>query len=82
MITQGLVGSELYYKMQVTATNTAGNFLTPLASVKRVQVKKVSQTTGGTFTFNVLESGTAAAGYIAVSSCTSGDEWWVTAYGF
>ena len=82
-LTNGISGNERYYYLKVTADDTTGNVQTPLSSVKRIDMADSVQTTGVVWSFNELSvtGATAAGGYIAITNCTSGDVWYMTAYG-
>jgi hypothetical protein len=74
-------GDERVSHGKVTADSTAGYVVTGLANIVALTHAPISQTTGVKYTINKLDSGTAAAGTLAVTGCTSGDEFYVTVYG-
>lgn len=67
----------------LVADGTAGYVATGLSNLYSVNFSPISMTTmiDAGFKINTLDSGTAAAGYLAVTGVTSGDEMYVTVYG-
>lgn len=65
----------------VTADATAGDFATGLGVLEAVQVTPKSVTTGYKVRLNAGQSGTSTVGTVAITGCTSGDEFFVTVYG-
>lgn len=65
----------------VTTDSTAGYVTTGLGTINRVVYAPKSQTTGVKFTINKLDAGTATAGALAITGCTSGDELYISVYG-
>lgn len=66
----------------VVADAATGNINTGLSAVECVTMTPKSLTTGAVkLRVNVLESGTAAVGYVGFSGVTSGDEMFVAVYG-
>lgn len=65
----------------VTADGTAGSVQTSLGRIRHVSVTPKSVTTGWKVAINAGESGTSTAGKLAITGCTSGDEFFVTVYG-
>lgn len=76
-------GDERVFHGTVTADGTAGSVDTGLANINAVTFAPKSMTTmiAAGFRINSLESGTATAGYLAVTGVTSGDEMYVTVFG-
>ena len=75
-------GNQAVRQGTVTADAAAGSVDTGLAKVDTVHVALKSATSGAyKVRVNALESGTAAAGYVALSGVASGDEFFVTVYG-
>jgi hypothetical protein len=67
-------GNQRIHSFLVTADNTSGTVVTGFESVFGiVGYTPVSLTTGIRIKKNTLTSGTAAAGTIAITGCTSGD---------
>lgn len=65
----------------VTTDGTAGSVATGLDNIVGMSYAPKSQTSGVKFAINALESGTATAGTLAVTGCTSGDLLYVTVFG-
>lgn len=65
----------------VTADATAGSVATGLGNARHVHVTPKSATSGYKVRTNAGASGTFTAGTIAITGCTSGDEFFVTVFG-
>jgi len=74
-------GDERTMHGTVTADNTSGSVDTGLCNINQVLYAPKTMTSGARFRINSLPSGTATAGYLAVTGCTSGDVFYVTVYG-
>lgn len=74
-------GNERVIYGTVTTDGTAGYVATGLGTIHRLVYSPKSQTTGVKFTINALDSGTATAGTLAITGCTSGDELYISCYG-
>jgi hypothetical protein len=75
-------GNKHVHFATVVADAAAGSVNTGLGHVVAVEVTLKSATTGAyKVRANALESGTSAAGYVAISGVASGDEFFVTVYG-
>jgi hypothetical protein len=75
-------GDHRVHHLVVTADAAAGAVDTGLGTVHAVQVTLKSATTAAIKTrINVLESATAAAGYVAISGAAAGDEFFLTVFG-
>jgi hypothetical protein len=65
----------------VVADATAGAVATGLGTVAHVTVSPKSVTSGYKVAANAGVSGTSTVGTVAITGCTSGDEFYVTVYG-
>lgn len=65
----------------VTADATAGSVQTSLGRIRHITVTPKSVTTGYKVAVNAGATGTSTAGALAITGCTSGDEFFVTVYG-
>jgi hypothetical protein len=75
-------GDERVHHCVVTADAAAGSVQTGLSYINQVVVSLKSATTAAyKARINVLESGTASVGSVALSGVASGDEFFVTVYG-
>jgi hypothetical protein len=74
-------GDERTMHGTVTCDNTSGSVNTGLNSINQVLYAPKTMTSGAKFAINALPSGTATAGYLAITGCTSGDVLYVTVFG-
>ena len=81
VLKQTVFGDERVTHGVVTADGTAGYVATGLQNIVAMSHAPKSMTTGVKYTINKLDAGTASAGSLAVTGCTSGDEFYVTLYG-
>jgi hypothetical protein len=65
----------------LVADGTAGDAATGLGVIEHLHVTPKSVTTGFKVAKNAGQTGTSTAGTLAVTGCTSGDEFFVTVYG-
>jgi hypothetical protein len=79
---KSVYGDARVHHLVVTADAAAGSVDTGLGLVHAIQLTLKSATTAAIKTrINVLESATAAAGYVAISGAASGDEFFLTVFG-
>ena len=78
---QTVFGDERVTHGVLTADGTAGSVATGLDNIVSVAHAPKSMTSGVKYAINKLESGTAAAGTLAVTGCTSGDVFYITLFG-
>lgn len=78
---QTVFGNQRVLQGTVTADNTSGYVDSGFDSIYHAMVCAKTQTSGCRIRINSLPSGTATAGYLAFSSVTSGDVFYVTIYG-
>lgn len=82
LIERSVFGNKAVQFYSCVADAATGTIVTGLNSVSAIQVTLKSASTAAVkFKINTLESGTAAAGTIAVTGAVSGDEYYVTVYG-
>ena len=75
-------GDERCHHYVVTADAAAGNFSTGLGYLNQVMVTPKSATTAiFKARINVLETGTASVGSVAISGIASGDDFFVSVWG-
>ena len=82
LVERSVFGNKSVQFYSCLADGATGTIVTGMNQVTAINVTFKSMTSGATkFKINALESGTAAAGTIAVTGATSGDEFYVTVYG-
>lgn len=82
LLDRSVFGNKALQVYSCTADNTSGVIATGMKKVDWISVTYKSMSSGATkFKINALTSGTAAAGYIAVTGITSGDEFFIQVYG-
>ena len=75
-------GNKRVNAMYVTADAASDTVATGLKSVDFLSLTPVSMSTVGVrFRANLTAAGAASAGNVGVSGCTSGDAFWLVAYG-
>jgi hypothetical protein len=79
---KSVVGNKRVHYCTVVADAAAGSVATGLSVVDHIDITLKSAASGAyKVRKNVLESGTAAVGYIAFSGVASGDEFFAAVYG-
>lgn len=82
LIERSVFGNKAVQFYSCVADGATGTIVTGFNAVSAIQVTPKSMTTAaGKFKINTLESGTAAAGTIAVTAVANGDEFYLTVYG-
>lgn len=82
VVNKTVFGDKRVNFLTVTADAATGSVATGLDIVEHIAVAPKSLTTGAIkLAINELTSGTGAAGTIAVTGMTSGDEFFLTVYG-
>jgi hypothetical protein len=82
LLERSVFGNKNVQFYSCVADAATGTIVTGFNQVTAVQVTPKSMTTAAVkFKINTLESGTAAAGTIAVTAATNGDEFYVMVYG-
>ena len=82
LIERTVFGNKAVQVYSCLADNTSGVIATGMKKVDWISVTYKSMSTGATkFKINALTSGTASAGYVAVTGITSGDEFFIQVYG-
>jgi len=76
-----IYGNQRVIHGTITADNTSGSVNTGFGNIIAAQLTAKTQTSGCRIAINALPSGTATAGYLALSSVTSGDVFYCTIYG-
>lgn len=74
-------GNQRVHQGVLVADSTAGYVATGLSVITHISYAPKSQTSGVKMKINTLDSGTSTAGSLAVTGCTSGDEFYVTVFG-
>jgi len=80
--TKSTFGNKKVIAMKIVADAATQNVETGLKNIEWHSLAPASLSTAAIKLYiNSLTTGTAAAGYLAISGCTSGDEFYVTVYG-
>jgi hypothetical protein len=78
---QSVFGNERVIHGVVTTDATTGTVTTGLDNIISMSHAPKSMTSGVKYAINKLAAGTASAGTLAITGCTSGDELYITVYG-